>query len=57
MHGSVAKIREKVLALATSVSSPSLRYRLREIDERLAELLRSSTKWGGEADAVGSTMP
>ena len=40
MTEDIRELREKVLALTHSVESRTLKYRLHEIEERLAELLR-----------------
>ncbi len=44
MTDDIRELRDKVIALTTAVESRDLRYRLREIEERLAELFRISSE-------------
>jgi hypothetical protein len=44
MEENFVEVRRKVLALLTTVSSGSARYRLREIQERLAELVSTAAE-------------
>ena len=50
----IEQIRREVLSLLTTVSSKAVRYRLREIEERLAEVERGDASLRvGPSDEMG----